>query len=115
MILKLLSGLELSLSEDGKAARTVPERSEVEDVLETVVEVEAWLRAHWADSVGVVYCDVRHWLDLFEDQYSYLSSSMPVRQRGAINHLKFQETLANIKAKNLARMEAAQKLKKKSN
>ena len=93
-ILKLPSGLELWFGDDPKAC-TVPARSEVADIQQTAVEVEAWLRTHQpsripsesqlarrrrADIDFWRYVDVKYWLDCFENQYSYLSTQMPKRQ-----------------------------------
>jgi hypothetical protein len=82
-ILKLPGGLELWFSDDSDdkptKAYTVPARSELLDIQQTVVEVKAWLttnrpsqhqltRRPLAESV-VRYLTVHYWLDVFEDQY----------------------------------------------
>jgi hypothetical protein len=93
-IAKLPGGLELHLADDGKAS-TVPPRTELSDIQQTVVEVEGWLQKHRpsrlpskdhlanrrrADADFWRYVDVKYWLGCFEDQYAYLSPNMPKRQ-----------------------------------
>lgn len=94
-MLKLLSGLELRLSEDGKAY-TVPSRTEIAEVQQTFDEVQAWLRANRPSERQLArkrrldpdvwhYADVLYWLGVFEDQYSYLSGNMPERQKREVS------------------------------
>jgi hypothetical protein len=109
-VFKLLSGLELWFSDDGKAY-TVPSRSEIADVRQTAAEVEAWLGTHRpsrmpskrqiamrrrADSEFWRYVDVQYWLDVFEDQFSYLSGNMPERQKREVSKESSKETFERL-------------------
>jgi hypothetical protein len=108
LVVKLLSGLELWFTDEGKAY-TVPSRSEAADIQETVVEVDSWLQNDRQSSIPSEeqlarrHRAVECWLDRFEDQYAYLSRAMPERQkrevsRESISPLAIKEMMARIDA-----------------
>ncbi|MGB9456633.1 MAG: hypothetical protein WCB12_11345 [Bryobacteraceae bacterium] len=97
-IAKLSSGLELWLSEE--EAYTVPARVGADEVQQTLTEVELWSRTHRPAHPEAVAA----WLEMFEDQYPYLSKSMPERQnrevlRESISRRSVKEMIARINAK----------------
>jgi hypothetical protein len=74
-IAKLPSGLELWFSENGEAY-TDPPRAGAGEIQDTLAEVEEWARV----SRPIHPEAVEYWIDVFEDQYPYLSPAMPKRQ-----------------------------------
>jgi len=74
-IAKLPSGLELWVNRE--EAFTIPMRSGVDEVQQTLTEVEAFSKTHNCAHPELVVL----WLELFEDQYPYLSKDMPARQK----------------------------------
>ena len=74
-IAKLPSGLELWFNEEG--AYTVPARSDHSEVEQTLTEVDAWAKTRRPAHPDAV----EKWLEIFEDQYPYLSKGTPRRQK----------------------------------
>jgi hypothetical protein len=89
-IAKLPSGLELWISENG--AYTVPARTSLSEIEQTLTTVTEWARKnHPANSAAV-----SSWLEAYEDQYSYLSLAMPQRQSREISKEHAKEMLARF-------------------
>jgi len=105
-IAKLPSGLELWLNE--KEAYTVPSRAGTDEVQQTLTEVELWSRARQPAHPEAVAA----WLEVFEDQYPYLSKSMPKRQQREV----WRESISPQSVREMiARIDAKLNLKKDSN
>jgi hypothetical protein len=49
-----------------------------------------------ADSEFWRYVDVQYWLDVFEDQFSYLSGNMPERQKREVSKESSKETFERL-------------------
>jgi hypothetical protein len=91
-VAKLPSGLELWISED--RAYTVPERSGVREIEQTLIEVAEWARKHRPPHPEAV----AKWLEKFENQHSYLSPGMPKRQEREVFNESARELIGQINA-----------------
>jgi hypothetical protein len=75
---RLNSGREISLLKGRACAYPELDTQDPENAVEVAKQVEGWLATHRDDPRSE---DVQQWLDVFEDQYPWVSTKMQDRQK----------------------------------